>query len=176
MHYRRAPTGYQVNAAMSVAEAVRASVIADNPEVADDQRLLADLIDGETEALDIVRALIRYSLEAQMMADALSARLADLRTRKDRFERQLAMARNTAAAMLEALEWREPVVEPDFTATLGRGRVSVLITDVNALPDRLVRIKREPDKTAIGVELKDGEIVPGAELSNGGSVLAVRTR
>lgn len=172
----RTPTPYQIQQAMAVAAAVKERIIADDPEAVEDYKLLADMIDGESDALDIVRALIRHSIEAQALASATKARIDDLKARRDRFERRVETARNTAFAMLEALEWREKIEEPDFTAAIGKGRMSVQITDEALLPERLVRIKREPDKTAIAAELKDGDVVPGAELSNGGAVLVVRTR
>jgi hypothetical protein len=172
----RAPTPYQIQQAMSVAAGVKARLVADDPDATEDHRLLADMIDGESDAFDIVRALIRHSIESQSLADAAKARMDDLRARKDRFERRVEAARNTAFAMLEALEWRERIEEPDFTAAIGKGRMSVRITDELLLPERLVRVKREPDKTAIAAELKDGNIVTGAELSNGSATLIVRTR
>lgn len=172
----RTPTPYQIQQAMSIAAAVKARLVADDPDAAEDHRLLADMIDGESDALDIVRALIRHSIEVQSLADAAKARVDDLRARKERFERRVETARNTAFAMLEALEWRDKIEEPDFTAAIGKGRMSVRITDETALPSHLIRVKREPDKTAIAAALKDGDVVPGAELSNGSAVLTVRTK
>lgn len=172
----RTPTPYQIEQAMSVAAHVKARLVADDPEAAEDHRLLADTIDGETGALDIVRALIRHSIEAQSLADAAKERAAELKARRERFERRVEAARATVLAMLEALDWREKIEEPDFTASISKGRPSVRITDETALPDTVVRIKSEPDKTAIKAAIDAGHVVPGAELSNGAATLTVRTR
>lgn len=50
-----------------------------------------------------------------------------------------------------------------------RKSVKVLFDDESIIPDSFCRIKREPDKTAIGNAIKAGETVPGAhaeELDN----------
>jgi hypothetical protein len=52
----------------------------------------------------------------------------------------------------------------------------VVITNKEALPEQFIRIKREEDKVAIKDALKRGEIVPGAELSNGGETLTIRRK
>jgi len=64
----------------------------------------------------------------------------------------------------------------DYTASIRPGQPHVLVTDGTALPDTMVRVKREPDKTLIGAALKAGDTVPGAELSNSAPNLTIRTR
>jgi hypothetical protein len=171
----RQPSPYQIERAMSAAQALRASLTADDPAAAEDSALLADLIDGETPALDIVRALIRFGIEAQSLADATKARIDDLRARKERFERRVETARGTAFAMLEALEIGR-LEEPDFTAAISKGRPGVRIIDANLLPGCMTRTKIEPDKLAIKAALDAGKTVNGAELSNGSPTLTVRTK
>jgi phage host-nuclease inhibitor protein Gam len=56
------------------------------------------------------------------------------------------------------------------------GRAGVVITDPQAVPDQFVRIKREPDKTAIGAALASGNAVPGADMRNGAPSLTIRTK
>jgi hypothetical protein len=52
----------------------------------------------------------------------------------------------------------------------------VIITDEAALPDNVVRIKREPNKTLIRELIDQGVAVNGAELSNSEPSLAMRVK
>ena len=49
-------------------------------------------------------------------------------------------------------------------------------TDAAAVPDDFVRIRREPDKTAIGAALASGADVPGATMANGMPQLRILTK
>jgi len=53
------------------------------------------------------------------------------------------------------------------------GKASVVITDEQALPDAYIRTKREPDRVALLADLMQGEIIPGAVLSNPVPVVAL---
>lgn len=172
----RQPSAYQIEQAMAAAGTVISALVLDDPANADDHRLIADMIEGETDAVNVVRALIRYSIEAQSLADAAKERVEALRVRKDRFERRVETARSAALSMLEALNWRETLEEPDFTVSLKQAPSKILVTDPDDLDDEFVRIKREPNKTAIGKALDGGREVKGAVRSNGGTVLSVRTK
>jgi hypothetical protein len=66
---------------------------------------------------------------------------------------------------------------PEATLTLAAGSRKVVgDLDPAALPDTLVRIKREPDRTAIKQALEKGEFVPGASLSNATPTLQIRVK
>jgi hypothetical protein len=60
------------------------------------------------------------------------------------------------------------------TLSIRLGTPKVIITDEAALPDRLCRIKREPDKLLIRKHLESGAVgLVGATLSNAEPVLMV---
>ena len=58
-------------------------------------------------------------------------------------------------------------------ADIVNGRAGVVIIDEALIPDEYVRIKKEPDKTKIGVALRQCVDVPGAVLKNSASVLRI---
>ena len=61
------------------------------------------------------------------------------------------------------------------TLSIRLGQPKVVITDETKLPDRLCRIKREPDKLLIRQHLESGAVaLEGASLSNAEPVLNVR--
>jgi hypothetical protein len=75
--------------------------------------------------------------------------------------------------MLDMAELRK-VTAPSGTVSIGAKAQGVEIINPDLLPDSVMRIKKEPNRTLIGEKLKAGEDVPGATLSNGGETLIVR--
>jgi hypothetical protein len=66
---------------------------------------------------------------------------------------------------------------PEATLSVVAGRPAVIgEPDPSTLPDALVRVKREADRTAILAALLDNKEVAGCSLSNGAPRLTVRTR
>lgn len=98
------PSPFRVKQALDVARELRARLLADGADPSDDERLLHDTLDGETDALDVVRRLIRHALAMNAMADAAEARIAALRGRADRFGTRADLSRRAA------LEDRKSVV------------------------------------------------------------------
>jgi hypothetical protein len=151
------------------------SLIASLGDDAEDQAIRESALDGETDALEVARRLIRAALDLEAMAEAAERREADLRVRRARFAARAGEARETAKQMLDALGVNRLQSE-DFTVSLKLGPPKVIVTDPDALPAEFVRTVRSPDKTAIKAALDAGRGVPGALTSNGSLVLAVRTR
>jgi hypothetical protein len=130
-------------------------------------------VDGQTDIIDQLRAILRYAIEADVFADALGNHMKVLSKRKQRFEARADACRITVRDALETLGLKRIMAE-DFTATLSAGRTAVLVTDPDALPDDMFRITRSPNLTAIGDALKAGAEVPGAVLNNSPPTLTVR--
>lgn len=169
------PSAWRIAQAMAAAQAMRASLLAEDAGL--DAATLADCIDGELDALDLVRRLVRYSLDAKSMATAAAARADDILRREARFKRHAEAARATALAMLEALDMAKLVAE-DFTVSISQGKPGVIVTDAALLEPRFVRTTTStaPDKASIAAAMDAGETVQGAERSNGSSVFTVRVK
>ncbi len=161
---------------MSVLMAARERLLADEPGIEQDEKLYLDCLDGQSgDAFEIIDRIVHAAIEAEDLAEQASRRMADIAERRARFKRRTEQLRGVAFAMLDALAI--PKFErADYTASIRPGQPHVVITDEAALPPETVRIKREPDKLLIGALLKAGSAVPGAELSNAGSSLTIRTR
>lgn len=61
-----------------------------------------------------------------------------------------------------------------FTIALGKPSEVVNVSDVDKVPDELVRIKREADKVAVKAQLAAGIEVPGCELLQGKPKLIIK--
>lgn len=153
---------------------LREQLLSLDEDMATDDRLFADTLEGETEALELLRAVVRQAISAEVFEEALKQRREQLERRAMRFRERAARCRSFVAEAMQALQLKSIAAE-DFTASVRDGRPSVRITDVDALPERFLRTKVEPMKTEIGDALKAGQPVAGAELSNAGPpVLSVR--
>ena len=168
------PSGFRIQDAMAHAAALRDTLLAD-PDYAFDADLLRDTLDSETSAVDVLRRVVRFVLDSDALADAAKTRLTDLAGRKTRYERRSEQARATALAMMEALGMRS-LPDPEFTASIGAGRLGVVIVDDAVLPETFVKTERRPDKALIGAALKAKQDVPGAVLSNGPATLTIRSK
>ena len=170
------PSPFALARAMAVLATVREELLAIDPNAIEDVALFQDTLEGEGgDALDLLANVVRQSIEAEALAEAVKTRKADLAARQTRFERRQEVLRRIARDALQALGL--PKLEmPDFTASVANGRAKVLVTDDKALPDAFVRITRAPDREAIGEILRAGKQVRGATLSNPEPTLTVRAR
>lgn len=171
-----APSPYALEQAMSVLMAVRQRLLEEDPDIAGDERLFADMLDGESgDAMQVIHRMVRATLHANSMAIAAKIRAQDIQERSKRYANREEALRAAVMAAMEALSLRR-IEEPDFTVGISAGTSSVQITDVDALPDAFVAIERKPDKSTIGAALKAGQEVAGATLSNATPRLTIRAR
>jgi phage host-nuclease inhibitor protein Gam len=147
----------------------------DYPELEDDADLRLDMIEGETDAMEVATRLVRTIRQSETTVDAIKAEIDMLKARSSRY----ATRKDRARAVLEGLMDAMGTVKLSLTVatiTMSEGREKAIISDENMLPDGYMRIKKEPDKAAILEALKAGQAVPGAVLSNGGRTLTVRQK
>lgn len=143
------------------------------PELADDDALRADMLEGSTQAFDVLTRLVNIERDADSMAKAIANRISDLQARKARAEkRKEAMRVLMLRIMRGAGLSKASLVEA--TVSVGKGRDSVEITDEEALPNRYIKVSYTPDKTAIKAALDAGRKVKGAAIKTGEDVVTVR--
>ena len=162
---RPPPSSFRVMNAVNAAKSLRDSLIAEDGTIADDDRLLCDLIEGETDVFDLLDRIVEASMADGVLADMAAARAARLKARKDRL-------RQFALGILEALDIKKPVERAVYTASIQR-RTKPIVTDASLLPEALLRTA--PDMMAIGKALKEGP-VPGVEQNNPQPFIVIRAR
>jgi hypothetical protein len=151
------------------------NLLAQHPELAEDEILLSDMIEGETQAFDFLSAVVRKIGEAQALAGGLDQYISELSERKKRIGRREEGLRKLAFDVMQAAGLPKAEL-PEATISVRAGRPKVIITDDASLPDRCFRIKKEVDKKQIEELLKSGREVPGAALSNAEPVLTIRIK
>ena len=155
---------------------LRQRLLAECPDLEDDPKLWLDTLDGQTDAVDTIRNLIRASIDADILAEATRKREAEIAARAERVERRK-QAYRAAAVTLMDLAGIAKLPEPDFTARLQAGHQSLGPVDLDALPqefvDTEVVVTRKPLKDRITAALKAGQTIPGAQLRTGAPFIVI---
>ena len=161
----------QLDAAIVCAEIDK--LMAEHPELADDEDFRRDVIEGQTDAMEILERLADEIANNAAWAKAITERGKEIYARAARYERREDAYRKMAQRIMQAAEIRKAELE---AATLSLRAVppSVKITNEADLPEWAWKIKREISRSEIKDRIKAGETVPGAELTNGGETLSVR--
>ena len=151
------------------------AMLAAYPELMDDDDLRAGSLEGETNLVSLLSRMVQLRNEREALAEGLNLYITKLTERRDRFARG---ADGLKSLMLKLMATADlPKIElPEATLNVGKGRVSVSITDIEALPQGTFKLVRQPDKVALKRELEAGGYVPGAALVTGENTLTVRVR
>ncbi|MDQ7011453.1 MAG: siphovirus Gp157 family protein [Mariprofundaceae bacterium] len=150
-------------------------LIAAVPEMAEDEDLRHDMLEGETGLHELVSRALDARADALGMADAIKQRMADLRERKERYDRRAKALGGLIHSLMEIANMRKLEL-PEATVSIRRAPDKVTIIDEAAIPPGFFRIRREVDRAALKKALATGEHVPGATLSNGGESISVRVK
>lgn len=170
------PSPRQLSDAYAVLLQAREKLLAIEPDIAEDPRLFGDMLEGEGgDAMGTIDRLIRSSIEAEDMAAQAHVRATEIAEREARYKRRNKALRDTAFALMQALDLRK-IERADFTANIANGgQPSVVVTEPHEIPDQYQRVIKTPDKAAIRLAIGNGETVPGAMLANPAPSLRIRT-
>ncbi|MCF4166368.1 siphovirus Gp157 family protein [Zavarzinia compransoris] len=140
----------------------------------DDEDLIRDTVEGETDLHEAIAAVIHSMDEDQIIVDGIAVRIDALKARldaaKDRIGRKRALIEQ-AMTIGEIKTLRLPEV----TLTVSSTPRTVDVTDETLIPSRFWKPKDPTlDRAALTEALKGGEEIEGARLDNGGIKLTIR--
>lgn len=142
--------------------------------VGDDDQAFLDSLDGEGDAVEAARAVVRWIAECEAHEASMKALAATYTARAKVHGERIPSAKAALLRFLNTIEERSLAL-PEATITVKALPAKVLgEPDPDALPDALVKIKRQPDMAAIKAALENGQTVDGCSLSNGGETLQLR--
>lgn len=144
------------------------------PELEEDEALRLDTIEGETGALEFLDKLLSGEREADAQSDAIKVRMDALKARKDAAERRKEGIRKLMFRLMNAASLRK-VMLAEATLSVRAVPPSLVVTDEAVIPDQFWKEVRTLDRSSVLNELKAGHEVAGAQLSNGGETISVRT-
>ena len=153
-------------------EAIATRLRSEFPELADDETLRLDTIDGEAPLTDVLRHIVREMVEVDAYASGLAATIETMKDRQARFIRRHDYCRAMIERLMAAADLAK-VTLPEATLSMRPGTPKVVIANDKEIPPEFLRTKVEPDKVAIRDALKDGATIPGCFLSNGSPSLWV---
>lgn len=140
----------------------------------DDDDAFADTLDGETDALTAASAVLRGVYEAEAHATACRALAASYTERARALEQRDERLRVALVNFLGEIGEKSLRLPEGTISRRAGSRLIVGQPNPDALPDSLVKIKREPSISAIKEALASGTELPGLSLSNGGETLSIR--
>ncbi len=150
-----------------------AAILADYPELNDDESLRLDMLEAETNLFEVLTRLLNVEREAASMQAAIKARMDDMSARAARQAKTQAAMRALMLRLMQAAG-QSSIKLIEATVSVRPGKESVEITDEAALPARFLKVVKSPDKKAIKEVLDAGKKVKGAALKAGEPALMVR--
>lgn len=160
---------FDVNFLRRQIEALKAAY----PELAEDETLLADVLEGETELNDILSFLVRQANETEAISDGLGEYAKALAARRARLERRVQSIRALMMSAMDAAGIKKATL-PEATLSISAGRPRLVIDDEAMLPPAYVLTVTQPNKDAIKEALAANLDVPGAHMSNSEPSIRVR--
>ena len=141
----------------------------------DDTETFLDTLDGETDAMDVVDAILAYRAELTAFAGAMKAMKDKYAAREKALKDREAAARRQLGRIMDAMG-EKTLRRPGGTLSMSKGTPELYVTDqLGELPDAFVKTKLEADRKKIRQALDAGLEVPGCSLGNAAPVLRIRS-
>jgi len=125
----------------------------------DDDRLLNDMIEGSTDAIEIARGLLDASDEDEGAIAALDRQVADRQARKKRAQDRIARRREVLTALMQAAGAKKLTL-PEVSLSLRDGKAALRVVSDDAVPDAYKVAKWSTSKTAINAAFEDADTLP----------------
>jgi hypothetical protein len=125
----------------------------------DDEDLFADMVHGETNAVEVIARLHNDRAEALELIEGIKAREGDLKARRTRLEARDKALKAAIGQVLRAVNL--PKVElPEATYSVRDGKPRLEIADVDAVPSDYCIMKPVPDKKFINDQFEEIDNLP----------------
>lgn len=142
----------------------------------DDERLFADMVEGETDLHKLITRLHEGIANDAGMVTGIKERKADLDARQKRLEARID-AQKGAIVMLMQAGQQSKVELPEVTYSLRDGKAKLVVVDADAVPREYQREKLETDKALINEAFADAQVLPNwLVLQEAKPVLTGRTK
>lgn len=125
----------------------------------DDDRLFADMLEGETDLLRIVGKLHQQIASDIEILVGIGVREKDLAERKARLNARVVTTKAAIGQFLRAAKLGK-IELPEATYFVRDGKPSLRVVDPKAVPDAYTKARVEPDKTAINNAFADADELP----------------
>lgn len=114
----------------------------------DDERLLLDTIEGETDAYEVISRLLNSLEREEGMREALTAQMKTREARRDRIDNRIEAHRRAVAAVMGAIG-KDKLTLPEATVSARLVAAKLFIADRDAVPDDMCEMKPTPSMAKI---------------------------
>lgn len=155
-------------------------LLAAYPEMAEDDVLRSDAIEGNTDAHELLSRVIRAVRSETAMADATKAAAQqvadDFKRRQESAEKRADRLRSLAYRIIKVAKPNGPVRLPEATLSLANVAPKLVIEDESLIPENCFTpvIGRKLNREAITALFTNNETCPGARMSEPSDRLNVR--
>lgn len=125
----------------------------------DDERLFADMIEGETDLYKIVGRLHAQIANDEELLVGITARQTELSDRKRRLNDRRTVTKAAIGQFMRAAKVTKLEL-PEATYSVRDGKPKLEIVSADAVPEDFRKVKTEPDKTAINEAFADADDLP----------------
>lgn len=125
----------------------------------DDERLFADMIEGETDLYKIVGRLHNQIANDEELLVGITARQTELAERKRRLTDRKTVTKAAIGQFMRAAKVAKLEL-PEATYSVRDGKPKLEIVSADAVPEDFRKVKTEPDKTAINEAFADADDLP----------------
>lgn len=152
------------------------AMLREYPELADDEELRADMLEGATDIKEILSSLGRSLDDAKAKAAGVHSRIEELCAREERFGTRIDFIRDLIFRVMDSAQLKK-IELPEVTLSLKNNPQQLVGQgDAETMPDDLVNIKRTIDRKKVRAAIEAGQEVPGFTLSNAPPSLMVRVK
>lgn len=151
------------------------ALIALCPELADDEQLRHDMLEGSTEAFDFLSMVARRIISDKALADGTGAYINELRERKERIDRRVDGFRSLALKILQAANLKKAEL-PEATFSVTKGREKLTIPDPAAVHETFCKVSYSPDTALIKEALAAGTDINWAAMVTGEPSITMRIK
>lgn len=138
-------------------------------DVEDKEMIIADMLEG-FEADKKIEGYCQIIGQYKAEIDMYSSEIKRLTAKKQTATNAVECMKKALLSFME-ISGEEKIKAGCFSVSV-RTSKSVNITDIEKVPEEYIRVKKEPDKTAIGELLKQGETLDYAEyVTNKGVII-----
>ena len=133
-----------LNASRTNYDAVKEKLLEQWEGLRDDEVTLHDTLDGETDLVDHLIAIIRSSEMDQILIDGIKERIRELGERAKRLGYRIESKKGLVADAMGSIS-RRSIEAPDFTISLANSPKKVVITDEKEIPEQFMDKPTPPD-------------------------------
>jgi hypothetical protein len=158
------------------AQAVQQLLAACRDIIGEDDEFAADVIEGQTDFVEIVNTLVGQDSLDKTLIEGIGAHIKDMTARKARLATRRERRREALTKAFQTAGVKGALRCPLGTVGLNATPAKVIPTDEKLIPAEFwTQPAPELDKKALAAALKSGRDIPGATLSNGGVTISIRT-